>query len=209
MPAGESLAITFLRLVPLTLLLAAALPPEQTQAPWSRDTAPAATGPQLGGSPAGERYAISAQQDRSRRISATGDRLHRHTEISGDGARDGDLIDAFYMDWAGCCDHDNGYREYPSWRIQKLSDAFHLAGRFVTLFSYGRSVRYPEGHRNLLFAQRGVLPLPRLPKMAQDSPSDARARHPGAVPVPVALQRTCRGSYIRHAHGHGLAGQRP
>ena len=105
--------------------------------------------------------------------------FHRHTEISGDGARDGGLIDAWryfidasYMDWAGCCDHDNGYREYPWWRTQKLSDAFHLAGKFVTLFSYERSVRYPEGHRNLLFAQRGVRPLPRLPRMAEDSPSE-------------------------------------
>ena len=105
--------------------------------------------------------------------------FHRHTEISGDGARDGGMIDAWryfidasYMDWAGCCDHDNGYREYPWWRTQKLSDAFHLAGKFVTLFSYERSVRYPEGHRNLLFAQRGVRPLPRLPKMAEDSPAE-------------------------------------
>ena len=105
--------------------------------------------------------------------------FHRHTEISGDGGGDGSLtdawryfVDASYLDWAGCCDHDNGRREYPWWRTQKLSDAFHLPGRFVTLFSYERSVRYPEGHRNLLFAQRGVRPLPRLPKAAPDSPSE-------------------------------------
>jgi hypothetical protein len=105
--------------------------------------------------------------------------FHRHTEISGDGGRDGSMLDAWryfidasYLDWAGCCDHDNGYREYPWWRTQKLSDAFHLADRFVTLFSYERSVRYPEGHRNLLFAQRGVRPLPRLPRTAEDSPSE-------------------------------------
>ena len=95
-----------------------------------------------------------------------GGEFHRHTEISGDGARDGGMIDAWryfidasYLDWAGCCDHDNCYREYPWWRTQKLSDAFHLVGKFVTLFSYERSVRYPEGHRNLLFAQRGVRPI--------------------------------------------------
>ena len=93
--------------------------------------------------------------------------FHRHTDISGDGARVGGIvgawryfIDASYLDWAGCCDHDNGYREYPWWRTQKQSDAFHLPGKFVTLFSYERSVRYPEGHRNLLFAQRGIRPLP-------------------------------------------------
>ena len=105
--------------------------------------------------------------------------FHRHTDISGDGGGDGGLIDAWryfidasYLDWAGCCDHDNGRREYPWWRTQKLSDAFHLPGKFVTLFSYERSVRYPEGHRNLLFAQRGIRPLPRLPKTAEDSPSE-------------------------------------
>ncbi len=105
--------------------------------------------------------------------------FHRHTAISGDGARDGGIVDAWryfidasYMDWAGCCDHDNGYREYPWWRTQKQSDAFHLADKFVTLFSYERSVRYPEGHRNLLFAQRGIRPLPRLPRTAEDSPAD-------------------------------------
>ena len=105
--------------------------------------------------------------------------FHRHTEISGDGARDGSLVDAWryfidasYLDWAGCCDHDNGYREYPWWRTQKLSDAYHLAGNFVTLFSHERSVRYPEGHRNLLFPTRGIRPLPRLPRTADDSPAE-------------------------------------
>ena len=106
--------------------------------------------------------------------------FHRHTAISGDGARDGDIVDAWryfidasYMDWAGCCDHDNGSgREYTWWRTQKQTDAFHLAGKFVTLFSHERSVRYPEGHRNVLFAQRGIRALPRLPKTADDSPAD-------------------------------------
>jgi hypothetical protein len=104
--------------------------------------------------------------------------FHRHTEYSGDGGRDGPLIDAFrymldaaYMDWGGCCDHDNGNgREYTWWITQKLTDAFHVPGRFVPMFSYERSVRYPEGHRNVILAQRGVRPLPRLPKMPDDSP---------------------------------------
>jgi len=105
--------------------------------------------------------------------------FHRHTEISGDGGRDGALIDAWRymidaaaMDWAGCCDHDNGNgREYAWWTTQKLTDAYHLPGRFVSMFSHERSVRYPEGHRNLVFAQRGIRPLPRLPKTADESPS--------------------------------------
>ncbi len=108
--------------------------------------------------------------------------FHRHTELSGDGGNDGPIIDAYRylidaadMDWAGCCDHDNGGgREYSWWRAQKLTDAYHLGGRYVPMFSYERSVRYPEGHRNVVFPRRGIRPLPRLPKMDDDSaPSPA------------------------------------
>jgi hypothetical protein len=106
--------------------------------------------------------------------------FHRHTEISGDGGRDGPLIDAYrymidaaYMDWVGCCDHDNGAgREYSWWIEQKLTDAYKLGDKFVPMFSYERSVRYPEGHRNVVLAQRGIRPLPRLQKMDDDSPPE-------------------------------------
>ncbi len=106
--------------------------------------------------------------------------FHRHTAISHDGINDADLIDAYrymldaaYMDWVGCCDHDNGDgREYPWWLTQKATDAFLLQGRFVPMFSYERSVSYPEGHRNVVLAQRGIRPLPRLPKTAPNSPPD-------------------------------------
>src|ERR1039457_3181883 len=37
------------------------------------------------------------------------------------------------------------------------------------MFYFERSVAYPEGHRNVLFAQRGVRPLPRLPLSAVTS----------------------------------------
>ncbi len=105
--------------------------------------------------------------------------FHRHTEISQDGRNDGPLIDAYrymidaaYMDWVGCCDHDNGGgHEYFWWLNQKLSDAYHLGNKFVPMFAYERSVAYPEGHRNVVFPVRGIRPLPRLPKMADDSPS--------------------------------------
>jgi hypothetical protein len=96
--------------------------------------------------------------------------FHRHSEISMDGAWDGSIIDQYRymidaakMDWVGCCDHDNGdAREYSWWISQKLTDVFHSA-KFTPMFSYERSVMYPEGHRNMIFAQRGVRPLPRLP----------------------------------------------
>ncbi len=97
--------------------------------------------------------------------------FHRHSEISYDGALDGTLIDqwryiidAAALDWVGCCDHDNGgAREYTWWTTQKLTDMFYTPGRFAPMFSYERSVAYPEGHRNVVFAQRGIRPLPRLP----------------------------------------------
>ena len=95
--------------------------------------------------------------------------FHRHSEISMDGGDDGTLIDqwryvldAAAMDWVGCCDHDNGAgREYSWWITQKLTDIFFSPGRFAPMFSYERSVGYPEGHRNVIFAQRGIRPLPR------------------------------------------------
>ncbi len=96
--------------------------------------------------------------------------FHRHTEISWDGGPDGSLedmwryaIDAANMDWIGNGDHDNGGgREYPWWLTQKTTDLFHLKNRFTPMFTYERSVSYPHGHRNCMFAQRGVLTLPRL-----------------------------------------------
>lgn len=102
--------------------------------------------------------------------------FHRHTEISGDGGNDGPVedmwryaIDVAAMDWLGNGDHDNGQgREYPWWLIQKTTDAFRLPGRFDPPFTYERSVAYPEGHRNVIFAQRGVRTLPRLPKTAAE-----------------------------------------
>jgi hypothetical protein len=105
--------------------------------------------------------------------------FHRHTELSFDGRNDGPLIDAYryYIDaaslgWAGCCDHDNGdAREYTWWLIQKFTDAYLLGSRFVPMFYYERSVSYPEGHRNVVFAQRGVRPLPRLPVTSPESPA--------------------------------------
>jgi hypothetical protein len=103
---------------------------------------------------------------------------HRHTEISWDGSPDGSLedmfryaIDAAQMDWIGNGDHDNGAgREYPWWLTQKFSDAFQTKA-FTTMFTYERSVAYPHGHRNVMFAQRGILTLPRL-AVPKEPPTD-------------------------------------
>jgi hypothetical protein len=122
-----------------------------------------------------ERAAVKAMRDY--RIEAGGKKLqllrgefHRHTEISWDGGPDGSLedmfryaIDAAALDWIGNTDHDSGAgREYAWWLIQKYTDAYHVPATFTPMFSYERSVRYPDGHRNCIFAQRGVRTLPRL-----------------------------------------------
>jgi hypothetical protein len=90
--------------------------------------------------------------------------------MSWDGGPDGSLedmfryaIDSAAMDWIGNADHDSGAgREYSWWLIQKYTDAYHVAKHFTPMFTYERSVAYPHGHRNCMFARRGVLTLPRL-----------------------------------------------
>jgi hypothetical protein len=107
--------------------------------------------------------------------------FHRHSEISMDGGGDGSIldqwryiIDAGGLDWVGCCDHDNGSgREYSWWITQKETDIFYAPGKFAPMFSYERSVQYPEGHRNVLFVERGIRPLPRLPISDRDAPGHA------------------------------------
>jgi hypothetical protein len=115
--------------------------------------------------------------------------FHRHSELSFDGGGDGALvdqyryiIDASNRDWTMCCDHDNGTgREYSWWIVQKMTDAYTLAGRYVPLFGYERSVGYPEGHRNTLFPYRGIRPLPRLPLSAQCPPTCPAQSAPDTV----------------------------
>jgi hypothetical protein len=94
--------------------------------------------------------------------------FHRHTEISYDGAGDGSLEDYFRymldgaaMDTGILGDHNmGGDLEYSWWRTEKAYDLFHVPGRFTPLFGYERSVRYPNGHRNVVFDHRGVRTLP-------------------------------------------------
>jgi hypothetical protein len=98
--------------------------------------------------------------------------FHRHTELSSDGSGDGALtdmyrygLDAASFDWIGNGDHDNNNgREYPWWITQKTADAYKMGQAFVPMFSYERSVTYPDGHRNPIFAHRGVRTLPRYQK---------------------------------------------
>ena len=110
--------------------------------------------------------------------------VHRHTEISMDGALDGSLwdlyryaIDAAAFDYIAVTDHNYGAwldtdepeskntdNEYQWWRTQKSADMFYVPGRFVPLYGYERSVNFPLGHRNILHVRRGVFSY-RVPKL--------------------------------------------
>ena len=89
--------------------------------------------------------------------------LHRHTELSGDGAGDGSLddlyryaLDAASMDYAHVGDHQMGNdEEYSWWITQKSNDLYYMPQRFVPLYGYERSVWWPNGHRNVIWAERG------------------------------------------------------
>ena len=95
---------------------------------------------------------------------------HRHTEFSMDGFNDGSLlqayryaIDAASLDYYANSEHNflgGPNVEYHDFLLQQFVDCFHLPGRFTPLFAYERSVRYPNGHRNIIFAKRGVRPFP-------------------------------------------------
>ena len=94
---------------------------------------------------------------------------HRHTEFSMDGINDGSLLQAYRyaLDAAGLDFYANSEHnflggpddEYHDFLLQQMADNFHLPGKFVPLFAYERSVTFPNGHRNILFAKRGVRPF--------------------------------------------------
>lgn len=90
---------------------------------------------------------------------------HRHTEFSMDGHNDGSLLETYRyamdpgaLDYLAVTEHNFiGGPEIPyiNWLLQQMVDAFFVPGKFATIHAYERSVRYPNGHRNILFAKRG------------------------------------------------------
>ncbi len=96
--------------------------------------------------------------------------FHRHTEMSWDVGPGNDgsfldfyryMIDVASMDFGALTDHQGG-GHYPFhwWLTQKSADLFYLPTRFVPLYGYERSVKFPQGHRNVLHAYRGVPVFP-------------------------------------------------
>jgi hypothetical protein len=108
--------------------------------------------------------------------------IHRHTDISGDGVGDGSLmdlhrygLDAAAFDFIFVTDHNMGDdKEYPWWRTQKANDLYTVPNAFISMYGYERSVPYPNGHRNVMWTERGhrTLSLPRRAirkQMAEDT----------------------------------------
>ena len=103
--------------------------------------------------------------------------IHRHTEISRDGKQDGSLfdtyryaLDAAALDFLGVSDHNTQGGpdlEYINWILQQAADIFFVSGRFTPLYGYERSLSFPNGHRNVMFARRGIPTLPIPPEEAK------------------------------------------
>jgi hypothetical protein len=96
--------------------------------------------------------------------------LHRHTELSWDVGPGNDgsyldfyryMIDVASMDFGGLTDHQGGgHYAYHWWLTEKSCDMYYLAPRFVPLYGYERSARFPNGHRNVFHSYRGVPVFP-------------------------------------------------
>ncbi len=95
---------------------------------------------------------------------------HRHTEFSIDGRADGSLLQAYRyaldaadLDFLGVSEHNVFAQDidYINWLVPQFSDLFHLPGSFVPIYTYERSLGYPNGHRNILVAKRGMPTLVR------------------------------------------------
>jgi hypothetical protein len=99
--------------------------------------------------------------------------LHRHTDLSGDGPGDGSIldlhryaVDAAMLDFVLIADHNMGQdNEYCWWQTQQANDLYTIPGHFISMYGYERSVKYPGGHRNVIWPERGhrTLPIPVKP----------------------------------------------
>ena len=91
---------------------------------------------------------------------------HRHTDISNCvTANDGCVLEQFRYAWdmgkldtLGTSDHTDIakiYHPYEWWMNQKMVDVFYAPGFFTSMYAYEREQKWPYGHRNVIFAQRG------------------------------------------------------
>jgi hypothetical protein len=131
--------------------------------------------------------------------------IHRHTEISRDGKTDGSLwdtyryaLDAASLDFLGVSEHNEGGGpdiEYINYLLQQAADVFFVAGRFSPLYGYERSLSFPNGHRNVMFARRGV-PTLRIPPEEKQAKTGAQALY--------AYLKQNRGIAVSHTSATGM-----
>ncbi|MHC4996979.1 MAG: hypothetical protein ACYTGQ_18220, partial [Planctomycetota bacterium] len=92
--------------------------------------------------------------------------VHRHTDFSSCRTTDDGCItehyryalDASGLDYLGTSDHTEvGKVQHPYewWQTQKYADLFQNPGFFVGIYAYEREQKWPYGHRNILFTERG------------------------------------------------------
>lgn len=92
--------------------------------------------------------------------------FHRHTDISNCVTpNDGCVLEQFRYAWdmgkldmLGTSDHTDIakiYHPYEWWLNQKMVDVFYAPGFFNSMYAYEREQKWPHGHRNIVFAQRG------------------------------------------------------
>jgi hypothetical protein len=92
--------------------------------------------------------------------------LHRHSDISrcytesdssiAEQYRYG--IDMAGLDFMGTTDHTDSqkpYHPYEWWLTQKGADLFQTPGFFAGMYAFEREHYWPNGHRNVVFADRG------------------------------------------------------
>ena len=114
--------------------------------------------------------------------------VHRHTDFSNCRTTDdGCIVEHFRyaieaggLDFLGTSDHTEigkRYTAYEWWQTQKLADLFHNPGHFASLYAYEREQKYPYGHRNVLFLERGG-PIVYIKRKNYEEHT------PGAFPLP-------------------------
>lgn len=92
--------------------------------------------------------------------------VHRHTDFSNCRTTDDGCVVEHYryaieaggLDYMGTSDHTEvgkRYSDYEWWQTQKIADLFHSPGEFVSIYAYEREQKFPYGHRNVLFLERG------------------------------------------------------
>jgi len=92
--------------------------------------------------------------------------LHRHTDFSiCHSSKEGCIVEQYRyaydkggLDFMATTDHleyKKVYSDYEWWQTQKFADMFHNPGYFLSFYGYEREQKWPYGHRNVIFSERG------------------------------------------------------